>query len=426
MPVLVVVGAQWGDEGKGKLVHYLSRSAHAVVRYQGGNNAGHTVVHRGETLALHLLPSGILLPGKVGVLAHGVVISPRGLLEEIRFVKKKKISVRGRLRISLGAHVVMPYHMRLDALRETTERPLGTTRRGIGPCYIDKVARRGIQMADFIDPPAFRKKLDFALESNAAELRRLGKPAQLKKEALRGYRRMAEELRPYCVDTVEYLHQGLSSGKRILFEGAQGVMLDLDVGTYPFVTSSSPVAGGACVGAGLAPRQLDRVLGVAKAYTTRVGAGPFPTEMPAGMAGALREKAGEYGATTGRPRRIGWLDLVQLRRAVKVGGLESLALTKLDVLSGIHPLKICVAYRFRGKPVAHFPVSQSMQFAVEPVYELLPGFSGNIRGLREFGKLPPQAKSYVRRVERLLNLPISFISTGPGAGELILRGPKVW
>lgn len=410
---LTVVGAQWGDEGKGKIVHYLAEFAEVIVRYQGGNNAGHTVIYKGKTLALHLIPSGVLFPRRQAVLGHGMVIDPKGFYEEIRTLKERGISVQGRLHVSLGAHVVLPYHVLLDHRQEETGLPIGTTRRGIGPCYSDKVGRCGIQVADYLD----RERFVPLLEQNL----RQKKMANLKKQILGDYPRLAGFLRPFAADTVSWLDRALRQKKKVLFEGAQGVMLDVDCGTYPFVTSSNTAAGGVCTGAGVGPKAVGGVLGVAKAYTTRVGTGPFPSEMEKFLAGFLREKGREYGATTGRPRRIGWLDLVQLKRAVQVSGIDSLALTKMDTLSGIHPIKVCTAYRHGGKTLKDFPVSRRLQAEVEPVYEILPGFEGDLSGVRRYRDLPPGARAYISFIERRLGIGVSIVSVGQGREATIVR-----
>jgi adenylosuccinate synthase len=420
MPTLSVVGAQWGDEGKGKIVHYLSERADWIVRYQGGNNAGHTVLHGNKLLAFHLVPSGLLFPGKKGIIGHGVVVDPAALKEEVEFLGRQGVRLAGRLYLSLGTHVVFPYHLRLDAHQESAGG-IGTTRRGIGPCYVDKAARVGIRLAEYLDSD-FPHWLDRALERRSAELKTLGQPIhELRKAALASRAGLLRWVKPFCADTVVLLHEALARKESILFEGAQGVMLDLDFGTYPFVTSSHPSAGGVCVGAGVGPGAIDDVLGVAKAYTTRIGAGPFPTEMEAPLAERLREKGKEYGATTGRPRRIGWLDLVQLRYAARVSGIRTLAMTKLDTLSGIGPIKVCVGYRYKGRLLKDFPAACSAQEEARPVYEELPGFEGELSDIRSFSKLPASCKSYVRWVERKLGVPVSIVSVGQSREATILR-----
>jgi adenylosuccinate synthase len=426
MPTLVVVGAQWGDEGKGKIVHYLSERADLIVRYQGGNNAGHTVVHDKKLLAFHLLPSGLLFPGKKGVIGHGVVVDPESLREEVEFIERQGIKVGGRLKISLGAHIVFPYHLRLDALQESGRSGIGTTKRGIGPTYVDKAGRVGIRLAEYLDSD-FPHWLDRALERRQPELKELGVPlSKLRHAAMESRKKHLKFMRSMAADTVAMIHNAIEKKQRILFEGAQGTMLDIDFGTYPFVTSSHPTAGGACVGAGVGPKDIDDVLGVTKAYTTRVGSGPFPTEMEMALAERLREKGREYGATTGRPRRIGWLDLVQLRYAIRVGGIRSLAMTKLDTLAGVHPLKVCVAYKHKGRTLTDFPVSVQWQAEVTPVYEELPGFDGDLGDIRQFSKLPKACQDYVRYVEKKVGVPISIASVGQSREATILRDNRLF
>lgn len=424
MPALVVVGAQWGDEGKGKIVHYLSRQADFVVRYQGGNNAGHTVVFDGKTFALHLIPSGILLPGVHNVIGNGLVISPRAFYDEVSGLAKRGVKARGRLHVSYGAHVILPYHILLDTLREEGGRGIGTTKKGIGPCYEDKVARIGIRVCDFLEPETFRSLVAQNLKVRCAELARIKPLAAITREVFKDYERLRRFLAPFCRDTSILLDQALRARKRVLLESAQGAMLDLDFGTYPFVTSSNPITGGACTGAGIGPAAITGVLGVTKAYTTRVGLGPFPTELDGRVGSYIRSVGKEYGTTTGRPRRIGWLDLPQLRSAIRVNGMTSLAMTKLDTLSGIHPLKVCTAYRHKGKRLTDFPVSRRAQLDVEPVYESFSGFSGDLSGARRFSDLPASARAYVLRIEKWLGLPISIVSVGQSRDQTIIRDKK--
>ncbi len=425
MPALVVVGAQWGDEGKGKIVDFLSRGADMVVRYQGGNNAGHTIIFKGRPLALHLIPSGILFAGKRNVIGNGVVVSPGAFRDEVRLLQARGVRVRGRLFVSLGAHVILPYHIVLDGLREEGGRGIGTTKKGIGPCYEDKVARIGIRVCDFLDPELFKSLVEQNLRVRAVELGAGPKPlAQIRREVFGDYGALRAFLKPFAVDTPPIINEALSRGRRVLFESAQGAMLDLDFGTYPFVTSSNPVAGGACIGAGVGPSQVGHILGVTKAYTTRVGLGPFPTELDGHIGRYLREKGKEYGATTGRPRRIGWLDLVQLKRAILVSGIRSLVMTKLDTLANVHPVKVCVAYRLGRKRLAAFPMGRREQLECEPVYETLPGFSGDFTGIRRFDALPKAARDYVAWVEKRLETPIDIVSVGQRREETIVRRPN--
>ena len=424
MPALVVVGAQWGDEGKGKIVHFLGEGADWVVRYQGGNNAGHTVVFDGQKYALHLIPSGILQPGVKNVIGDGVVVNPCAFVEEIKMLEKRRIKVRGRLFLSLSAHVILPYHIYLDTLREEGGRGIGTTKKGIGPCYEDKVARIGIRVADYLDAEAFRSLVRQNLKVRAADLARVKSLKLIEEEVFDGYEARRKFLAEFAADTGLLLDEAKRKGAKLLLESAQGSMLDLDHGTYPFVTSSSPVAGGACVGAGIGPTTITAVNGVTKAYTTRVGLGPFPTEIEGHVAHYIREVGHEYGTTTGRPRRIGWLDVPQLKAAIRMNGLTSFTMTKLDTLSGVHPIKVCVAYKLNGKKITEFPVSRRAQLEVEPVYETFPGFSGDLKGIRKFDALPRGAREYVLAVQKLLGVPISIVSIGQDRDQTIVRDAR--
>jgi adenylosuccinate synthase len=427
MPALVIVGAQWGDEGKGKIVHYLSRGADFVVRYQGGNNAGHTVVFDGKKFALHLIPSGILFPGVQNVIGNGLVVSPAAFMTEVLMLQKRGVRARGRLHLSLAAHVILPYHIYLDTLREEGGRGIGTTKKGIGPCYEDKVARIGIRVCDYLDPETFRGLVTQNLKVRAAELSRIKPVKAIAEEVFRDYDVLRKFVAPFAVDACEMLAKARRSGKNILLESAQGAMLDLDFGTYPFVTSSNPIAGGACTGSGIPPQAIGRVMGVTKAYTTRVGLGPFPTEIDGKVATYIREKGGEYGTTTGRPRRIGWLDLPQLRSAIRFSGIDSLVMTKLDTLANVHPIKVCVAYKYKGKKLDSFPVSRRAQLEVEPVYESFAGFSGDLSGVRKFSDLPSSARHYVEQIEKRAGVPVSIVSVGQSREQTIVRDPRsVW
>ncbi len=421
MPALVVVGAQWGDEGKGKIVHFLGEGADWVVRYQGGDNAGHTVVFDGQKYALHLIPSGILQPRVKNVIGDGVVVNPRAFVTEIEMLESRGIKVKGRLFLSLAAHVILPYHVYLDTLREEGGRGIGTTKKGIGPCYEDKVARIGVRVADYLDAEAFRKLVRRNLKVRAAELVKVKPLKAIEDEVFDGYEARRKFLASYAADTGLLLDAARRKGAKMLLESAQGSMLDLDHGTYPFVTSSNPIAGGACVGAGIGPTAITAVNGVTKAYTTRVGLGPFPTELDGHIAHYIREVGKEYGTTTGRPRRIGWLDVPQLRAAIRMNGLTSLTMTKLDTLSGVHPIKVCVGYKLGGKKVAEFPLSRRAQLEVEPVCESYPGFSGDLGGARKFLDLPRGAREYVLAVEARLSVPILIVSVGQSREQTIVR-----
>ncbi len=423
MSAVVIVGAQWGDEGKGKIVDVLTERADVVARYQGGHNAGHTVVINNEKFVLHLIPSGILHGDKLCVIGNGVVIEPSSLIDEITELKKRGIKIDKNLLISKSAHLIMPYHMALENENEKTKgtKKIGTTGRGIGPTYVDKMARTGIRVVDLYCPGVFREKLD----ANLAEVKRIlgnrcdttGFNADGIFETYMGY---AEKLSAHVADTDIIVNDMAGKNKRILFEGAQGTLLDVDHGTYPFVTSSSAVAGGACTGLGIGPTKISGVLGVVKAYTTRVGSGPFPTEITDDTGEKLREKGGEYGATTGRPRRCGWLDFVGLRHAVRVNGLTGIAITKLDILDGLEKIKICVAYKAGNQLLHDLPKELPLLQEAEPVYEETKGWTESTIGIKEFGRLPLNAQKYIKRLEDALGVKVDIISTGQRRDELIL------
>ncbi|HVO32960.1 MAG TPA: adenylosuccinate synthase [Elusimicrobiota bacterium] len=426
---LVVVGVQWGDEGKGKIVHLLGKRADVVVRYQGGNNAGHTVIFDGKHFVLHLIPSGILEPGKKCLIGNGVVVDPEALKEEIEFLEKRRIRVRGRLFVSDAAHVILPYHRHLDCLHEDRAGvgKIGTTRRGIGPAYSDKVGRVGIRIVDYLNQDVFLPLLESNLKEKAPLLQTFGSLDQIRDDVLKNYDALRAYLEPYVVDGPIFLEKAGAARQKILFESAQGTMLDVDFGTYPFVTSSNPVAGGVSIGSGLAPTRIDEVLGVLKAYTTRVGEGPFPTELKDDLGEKLRQRGMEFGATTGRPRRCGWFDAVAVRHAVRVNGSRWLALTKLDVLEGIHPLKIAVAYRAKGQLFKEFPNDRQLQAEAEPAYEEMPGFEGSIRGLRRYKQLPVNARNYIQRLEKLVGAKVAMVSLGRSREEtIVLDGKFPW
>lgn len=422
MPAVVLVGAQWGDEGKGKITDYLAEQADMVVRYQGGSNAGHTVKVGQEEFKLHLVPSGILYPGKTCIIGNGVVVDPQVLLRELEGLQKRGIDTSG-LRLSSRAHVILPYHTGLDEVEEERRGSgrLGTTKRGIGPAYVDKAARIGIRVCDLLDPEEFREKLAYNLkEKNEIFTKVYGRPGYSLEDILEEYTVYAEKLRPLVADTGRLINQALKEGKRVLFEGAQGTLLDLDQGTYPYVTSSYPVAGGACVGAGVGPTAIDSVIGVVKAYTTRVGEGPFPSEAKDAAGDYLRQRGMEFGTTTGRPRRCGWLDVVILRHAVEVNGLTGIALTKLDVLTGLDTLHICTGYRYRGEMLHDFPANLKVLQECEPVYEELPGWQEDISGARSLRDLPDNCRAYINRLEELLDVPVKMIAVGPRRDQTIV------
>ncbi len=414
MSALVVVGAQWGDEGKGKVIDFLSQQADVVVRHQGGNNAGHTVVVNDQEFKLHLVPSGILYPNTWCVIANGVVIDPKVLLDELAYLQDRGVDI-GRLRISSKAHVVMPYHARLDALNEERrgQQKIGTTLRGIGPAYMDKAARVGLRIGDLLHPEEFRDRLgDVLEEKNHVLTRAYGAQPFSFDQLYRTFVDYGSSLRPYVADTSLLINQAIDRGDKVLFEGAQGTMLDIDHGTYPFVTSSHPSSGGAAIGAGVGPTKIDRVVGVAKAYATRVGDGPFPTELQDALGEEIRERGHEYGTTTGRPRRVGWLDAVVLRYAVRINGLSGLALTRLDVLDGLDTLKIATAYRYQGHTLKEFPDTAWEFRDVEPLYETLAGWDSSIGSTRRREELPRQAQQYIERIESVVGVPVVLVSVG--------------
>ncbi|MGQ9628488.1 MAG: adenylosuccinate synthase [Anaerolineae bacterium] len=422
MPVTILVGAQWGDEGKGKITDLLARESDFVARYQGGNNAGHTVVVGGQTFRLHHIPSGILYRGVTCILGNGMVINPGHLLEEMDSLASRGADISPeRLKISGKAHLIMPYHIALDGAGERAmgQKAIGTTRRGIGPAYADKAARRGLRAQDMLEEDFPQKVREAVMEKNII-LEKLYSQLPLDAEAVaEEFSIYAGRLRPYIADVSLLLDEACRAGKAILCEGAQGTLLDIDHGTYPYVTSSSPAAGGALTGLGLGPKCVERVIGVVKAYQTRVGSGPFPTELHDEIGDRLVEVGHEYGTTTGRRRRTGWLDMVALRYAARINGLSELAITKLDVLGGIGTLKICLAYRCRGELLEHFPASPSVLEECEPVYEEMPGWKEDIAEAKKWDDLPSAAQNYIRRIETLAGLRATFISVGPEREQII-------
>ena len=417
----VVVGMQWGDEGKGKVVDYLTEQVDVVVRHQGGNNAGHTVVVNGNTTILHLLPSGILHSGRQCIIGNGTVLDPAVLLKEIDDVLAAGHKLEGWLFISDCAHIIMPYHKLLDKVQEQFrgEGKIGTTGRGIGPAYADKADRLGIRFGDLLNLPMFREKLAKVLEYKNAVLKSLGESPYDVSEVYAEYEAYAERLRPYVGNGVTLVHNALKDGKRIMFEGAQGAMLDIDHGTFPYVTSSTTVAGGVCAGAGVGPSVVRGVAGIVKAYCTRVGTGPFPSEETGEVGERLRQEGHEYGATTGRPRRCGWLDMVQLRHAVLLNGATSIVLTKADVLSAFDTIRIAVAYELDGRQLNEFPSQTCQVEQVKPIYEDYPGWREDITGCKCWEDLPENARQYFRRIEELAGVPISLVSVGPGREQTI-------
>lgn len=420
MSALVLVGAQWGDEGKGKVTDFLAQQADLVVRYQGGSNAGHTVEVVDEKFMLHLIPSGILYPKTICVIGNGVVIDLGKLLEELDGLAKRGVST-DHLRISLRAPIVLPYHKKIDELEDRNKK-IGTTKRGIGPAYADKINRIGFRLGDFLTGG---EKFKEAFRGQVAYKNRIieeiyGEEGFDAQELLDQVMEQIESLRKYAADTSLMVYSAIKEGKKVLFEGAQGTLLDIDHGTYPYVTSSNPTAGGACIGVGVGPTYINQVLGVAKAYTTRVGEGPFPTELNCEIGQALREKGAEYGTTTGRPRRCGWLDTVILRYAVRVNGLTSLAITKLDVLDQFDIVKICTAYRYRGDLIYNFPENLSVLEECEPVYIEMPGWKQDISGITSFADLPENTRNYISKIEELAEIKHSLVAVGPNRKQTIV------
>jgi adenylosuccinate synthase len=422
MPGIVIVGAQWGDEGKGKVVDLLAERADAVIRFQGGNNAGHTIVREGEKFALHLIPSGILHPGKRCIIGNGVVIDPGVLTGEIDGLRARGIDMSA-LKISANAHLIMPYHKLLDQEGEAKlgKLQIGTTRRGIGPCYADKAARLGIRVQDLLDEKILKKKIVAAMDPKRLSLRPFMKDPSLDLQTMtEEYLTYGHRIEQYIADTARLAWEALDGGKTVIFEGAQATLLDIDHGTYPFVTSSNPVAGSACVGAGVGPRDIDEVWGIAKAYATRVGAGPFPTELHDEVGEELRQRGGEFGTTTGRPRRTGWLDLVALRYAARINGMTALAITKLDVLSGFETIKVASRYRGRDEAIFDdFPYHQSILHHATGEYEELPGWSEDIGEARTRSDLPQAAQDYLDLIAERTGVPIACVGVGPGREQII-------
>ena len=424
MPNVVIIGAQWGDEGKGKVVDLLTQFADVVVRFQGGNNAGHTLVVGGEKTVLHLIPAGILHPGKTCVIGNGVVVDPTVMLGEIDKLKDKGALQDDRqLVVSLDAHVIMPWHKAIDLAREKSmgEGKIGTTGRGIGPTYEDKVARRGIRIRDLLDEGRLARKVKERLPSAREQLKQLGAAADLDEAGVvRQYAELGRRLARYAADASLVLHQAIRAGRSLLFEGAQGTMLDVDHGTYPFVTSSNTVAGNAATGSGIGPTEIDTVIGISKAYSTRVGGGPYPTELKDEIGERLRQVGHEFGATTGRPRRTGWFDAAALRFAARVNGFDGLAITKLDVLTGFPEIKVAVAYRIDGRVVEEMPGDIDELARCQPVYQTMPGWSEKLDGVRAWGGLPHNARSYIEGLAKLVGVRVMAVSVGADRGETIL------
>lgn len=423
MSTVVLIGAQWGDEGKGKVTDFLAQQANMVVRYQGGNNAGHTVMVDDKTYKLHLIPSGILYGDKQCLIGNGVVIDPGVLLQELEALEKQGIST-ANLRISLRAHVIFPYHKSIDLAEEESkgQNKIGTTNRGIGPTYTDKASRVGIRMVELIDREELADKLQNILESKKKLLAKFyGADANFEyQQTLKQYSDYADRLKKYVTDVSVLVNEAIDRGDKILFEGAQGTLLDLDHGTYPYVTSSHPIAAAACLGAGLGPTKINTVIGVAKAYITRVGEGPFPTELHGEMGDLIRERGHEFGTTTGRPRRCGWYDAVIARYATRINGLSYLAVTKLDVLSGLDTLRICTGYRYKGEVIKEFPASLKYLNQCEPIYQEFPGWKEDISSVTDYNDLPQNAKDYLKKLEELSGVPVAIVGVGPGRAQTLV------
>lgn len=428
MSSVVVVGTQWGDEGKGKITDFLSENAEVVARYQGGDNAGHTIKFDSKTYKLHLIPSGIFAQDKISVIGNGVVVNPKSLVKELTYLKDEGVST-DNLRISARAHVILPYHILLDQLQEDSkgDNKIGTTIKGIGPAYMDKAARVGIRIADLLDKEIFEERLKINLEEKNKLIEKVYGHEPLKFEDIfEEYYQYGKEIEKYVDETSVILNDALDNGKRVLFEGAQGVMLDIDQGTYPFVTSSNPVAGGVTIGSGVGPTKINTVVGVCKAYTSRVGDGPFPTELFDEIGNTIREVGREYGTTTGRPRRIGWFDSVVMRHSKRVSGITHLSLNSIDVLSGLETIKICTAYRTSdGETIEYYPASLKQLADCTPVYEELPGWTEDITGCQTLEELPQNAQNYVRRVSELVGAKIATLSVGPDRKQTMILD-SVW
>ncbi len=424
MGALVIIGTQWGDEGKGKITNLLSKKADYIVRYQGGDNAGHTVYIENEKYVFHLLPSGIIEKNKKCVLGNGVVINPEALMNEIRILKERGIEAKNRLFISANAHIVFPYHKYIDEFREISKGKIGTTKHGIGPAYSDKYARIGIRVSDYINDKIFHKLLKNNLEEKKTIISKFDKIENIKSIILKIRRKVIDEFRKYVADTSFILNKALDNGEKILFEGAQGNMLDVDFGTYPYVTSSNPSSGGVCTGTGVPPTKINKVLGITKAYTTRVGSGPFPTELNNKIGKYLRNVGKEYGTTTGRPRRCGWLDLVVVKHSIMINGINSIALTKLDVLKDLDKIKVCVAYKYNGKTIETFPYDRDVIKKITPVYKTFKGWKVDISDIKSYDDLPLEAKKYIEFIEQETGIPVSIISTGANRVRTIIKSKK--
>lgn len=422
MPVTIIVGTQWGDEGKGKIVDQISKNINIVARYQGGANAGHTIIVDEKEVVLHLIPSGIFHPHVTCVIGNGVVLDPVALMEEIKMIESLGVKIGNRLRISHNAHLIMPYHKLLDSLREQSSTKIGTTGRGIGPAYIDKYMRTGIRVVDLLDRNTLREKLISNLEEKNKLLKNIYSTKELDvEEIIRTYQDFDKKIDSYVTDTSQFLNNELRKGKKVLAEGAQGSLLDVDHGTYPFVTSSNPTSGGACTGLGIPPTSVTKIIGIVKAYSTRVGNGPFPTELENEIGEKLRSIGHEFGATTGRPRRCGWLDIFSLNYSLKINGVDEIALTKLDVLSSFEEILICTGYEVNGKMISNFPTDIRTLDNAKPIFTSFKGWRDDITGIKKFILLPKECRKYIRAIEKLTNTKITFVSVGPRRSQTIIR-----
>lgn len=423
MPTKVVIGAQWGDEGKGKIIDILASQSDVVVRSSGGNNAGHTVEADGEQYKLHLIPSGILNPETLCLVGNGVVVDPKVILEEIDMLTSRGVSV-ANLKIDARAHMILPYHIALDGLSESArgKGDIGTTKRGIGPCYMEKAERCGIRMHEFVDEKVFRERFKANLETKNRIIEQVYGGTPLKyDDYVEEYVGYAKRLAPYMADCTILLYNAVKAGKKVLFEGAQGTLLDLDLGTYPYVTSSHPISGGVCIGTGIGPTLIDECIGVVKSYTTRVGKGPFPTELFDETGDLIRNRGNEFGTTTGRPRRCGWFDAVIVKYAVRTSSLNSIAVNKIDTLSGLPVIKICTGYKIGDEVVAELPYSLDILAKCEPIYEELPGWMGDVSDCTSFDRLPENAKNYIKRIEELCDVKVSMVGVGPNRTQNLVR-----
>ncbi len=424
MSAIVILGTQWGDEGKGKITNLLAHNADYIVRYQGGNNAGHTIYINKEKYVFHLLPSGIIEKTKKCVIGNGVVIDPEALMEEVKLLKKRKFSISNRLLISETGHIVMPYHKLIDAYREDSRIKIGTTKRGIGPAYEDKAARIGIRVIDYINDDIFNTLLENNLKEKKEVITKYITLDKMKKEIHKTRKAILPEFKKYVVNTSLILNREMKKNKNILFEGAQGIMLDVDFGTYPYVTSSNPSVGGVIKGTGVPPYKINKILGIAKAYTTRVGKGPFPTELFDQTGELLRKEGNEYGATTGRPRRCGWLDLVVVMHSVIINGITSIILTKTDILNIFKEIKICYAYQYKNSKLKEFPMDRNIVKKIKPLYKTLKGWNKDINNVKEYKKFPKELKDYVKYIEDYLEIPISMVSIGQERNKSIIKDKK--